>query len=217
MITKNELVQATESAIDKLITIYEGSPFFFYTENDLHCFLYTEIFNIAPIEEWQCKTRDGKQSILLHKEYPTKLRYSAKNLKEVSYGGARGHFDLSIWNPENTEKRLFRVQNSTQFENEQQTFIGIEFDLIEGNRSFESAFHHFNWDFLKLSKNEVEHGYQLVFVRNWANNDDFVKMAIDVASKSQNVAVLYVEASKDRQTSGTLSPRPFLKYLSLLN
>jgi len=198
MIDKKKLVKITESAIDELITTFKRNPYFFYTENDLHCYLYNEIFNKLPIKEWQCQTGDGKTSILLHKEYPTKARYVAKNLKKVTSRGARGHFDLSIWNPEETENRLFRVANSTDFENEQHTFIALEFDLVEGNKSFEAAMHHFKWDLLKLTseENQVEYGYSLVFVRDWANKDDFITKARSEAAKAKNTIVLYIEKDK---------------------
>ena len=105
MVTKKQLVQITESAIDNLITTFKATPYFFYTENDLHCYLYTQLLNRLPKEEWLCKTADGKDTILLHKEYPTKERYSRKALKEGLEKGSRGHFDLSIWNPSKIEER----------------------------------------------------------------------------------------------------------------
>lgn len=126
------------------------TPYFFYTENDLHCHLYHEIYCKLPIEKWQCTTRDGRSSILLHKEYPTKERYSAKELRENVPKGACGHFDLSIWNPEKTREKFFRVRRSVDFNREQHTFIAIEFDLIEENDSLNQAIHHFKWDLLKL-------------------------------------------------------------------
>jgi hypothetical protein len=213
---EEKLVQIVESAIDNLIMIFKKSPYFFYTESDLHCYLYSEILNKLPLEEWQCKTKDGKSSILLHKEYPTKERYSAKALEKVPKG-ARGHFDLSIWNPEQTEERLFRVEKSTDFKNEQQTFIAIEFDLIEGNDSLESAVHHFKWDLLKLrsTKNEIEHGYSLVFVRDWVHTERFLKIMRKEVAEEDRIVVLYAEKVRDNRIVGTLSKKAFLKYRSL--
>ncbi len=175
MVTKKQLVQVTEGAIDYIITTFKATPYFFYTENDLHCYLYNEIHSKLPLEKWQCKTKDERLSVLLHKEYPTKERYSAKELRKNVPRGARGHFDLSIWNPEKTSDRLFRVRRSTDFKQEQQTFIAIEFDLIEGNDGFKQAVHHSKWDLLKLRsmKNEIEHGYLLVFVVTGFIETDF--------------------------------------------
>ena len=131
MVTKDHLQKIVEASIEDLLSTFKGYPYFFYTENDLHTYLYFEIFRRLPQKEWICKTRDGKSSILLHKEYPTKERYSAKLLKENVPKGSRGHIDLTVWNPEKTKERLFRVTPKDSFENEQQTFIAIELDMIE--------------------------------------------------------------------------------------
>lgn len=213
MVSKKQLVQMTESAIDRLIKTFRANPYFFYTENDLHCHLFNEIFNTLRSRDWQCKTMDKKTSILLHKEYPTKARYVARTPAEVPSGGARGHFDLCIWNPDRTRDRLFRTLNSN-FQDEQSTFIAIEFDMIEGNRTLESALHHFERDLLKLrgEKNEVDHGYQLVFVRDWLHRDNFTTGAKNEAAKAQNTTVLYIEKDKDSVNAGTLSQKPFFDY-----
>lgn len=157
MISKEQLVRITETSIDKLITTYKSTPYLFYSENDLHAFLYHDIFSKLPMESWQCETADGKSSILLHEEYPTKERYREKELKENVPKGRRGHFDVCIWNPEKTRDRQLRVIQSARFEEEQQTFIAVEFDLVEHSDSLEQTMHHLKWDLLKLKslRNEV--------------------------------------------------------------
>lgn len=213
MVSKEQLVQISESAIGQLVMTYEVNPYFFYTENDLHCHLFNEMFSKLPLRDWQCVTSGKRTSILLHKEYPTRVRYDAKALKEVESGGARGHFDLCIWNPELTKEKVFRAEHS-DFENEQHTFIAFELDMIERNRNLESALHHFKWDLLKLrgSKNRVEHGYQLVFARDWLHKNSFVAEARSETSKAHNTTVLYIEKDKDNARAGTLSSKPFLDY-----
>ena len=84
MVSEERLVQITESSIDNLIERFKKTPYFFYTENDLHTCLYHEIFSRLSFEEWLCRTGDDKTSILLHKEYPTKARYVARTTEEVS-------------------------------------------------------------------------------------------------------------------------------------
>ncbi|MCZ2808209.1 MAG: hypothetical protein O2V44_02525 [Candidatus Bathyarchaeota archaeon] len=218
MVTKKQLVQITESAIDHLVTTFKKGSYSFYTENDLHCYLYTQLLNSLSREERLCKTADGRDSILLHKEYPTKERYSRKALKEGLEKGARGHFDLSIWNPEKTEERLFRVRRSTDFWREQQTFIVIEFDLIEGNDNLDQAVHHFKWDLMKLKgeRNEVEYGYQLIFVRDWTHSESFLEEVKPLVSGEKSVVILYIENTQQRTAVGTLSGKHFLNYNSFV-
>lgn len=217
MVSREQLVDVVESGINELIRTFQKNPYFFYSENDLHCYLYHEIYGKLVHGDWQCKTRDAKTSVLLHKEYPTKQRHSAKELKEGVPGGARGHFDLSIWNPSKTEERLFRVRQSTDFEKEQQTFIAIEFDLIEGSNGLDSAVHHLRWDLLKLrsAKNEIEQGYLLAFVRDWVHSNKFLEEIRGEVAKEQDIVILYVEKWGGRKRVGTLSLKPFLSYESL--
>ena len=217
MVSKRQLVDIVESSINELVRIYQKNPYSFYAENDLHCYLYHEIFSKLLPTYWLCTTKDEKSSILLHKEYPTKQRYSAKDLRESVPKGARGHFDLSIWNPEKTKDRLFRVRSSTDFEKEQQTFIAIEFDLIEGSNGLDSAVHHLKWDLLKLrsAKNEIEHGYSLVFVRDWVHSNKFLEEIRGEFAEEQDIVILYVEKWGGRKRVGTLSLKPFLSYKRL--
>jgi len=218
MVTKKHLVQITESAIDHLVTTFKKGPYSFYTENDLHCYLYTQLVNSLSMEEWICNTADGKESILLHKEYPTKQRYIEEELKEVDSSGRRGHFDLCIWNPEKTRDKLFRVRRSTEFKREQQTLIAMELDLIEGSESLYDALHHLKWDRMKLAgeKNEVEQGYQLVFVRDWTHSEKFLREIKPLVSGEKSVVILYVENNQNVTKVGTLSRKRFLNYNSFV-
>jgi hypothetical protein len=219
LVSKEMLVQITKSSIGNLIERFIKTPYFFYTESDLHTFLYSDIYSKLPAEEWLCKTKNRKISMLMHKEYPTKDRYNARTLKEEVSKGSRGHFDLSIWNPEITSDKLIRVSSSSDFQTEQQTFIAIEFDLIERNRTFESALHHLRWDLMKLMgiRNKVEHGYQLVFVRDWVHKNDFVAQAKAEAAEANTTTVLYIETNGDASQYGTLSPKSFLNCKPILN
>jgi len=218
MVTKDELLKIVEASIDNLFTNFKKYPYFFYTENDLHTCLYYEIFRCLDQKEWLCKTKDGKISILLHKEYPTKERYSAKLLQENVPKGSRGHIDLTVWNPEKTEERLFRVTSNDSFENEQQTFIAIELDMIERSESLKSTIHHFKWDLLKLrsKKNEIENGYSLVFVRDWLHSEKFLS-EVKKLPQDNKTTILYAESSKDKRLVGTLTQKQFLNYMKLLN
>jgi len=209
MATKQMLVKITEESIRELVSVFKQNPHLFYTESDLHYYLYAKILEKLPMKEWMCKTTEGQTSLLLHKEYPTKNRYSRKLLKKGLEKGSRGHFDLVIWNPEQVEKRYIRTC-SGNFSDEQCTFIAVEFDLKGGNATLD-AFHHFKWDLLKLrdEKNEVEHGYLLLFVRNWIWKDKFLEKARSEVAKEKEVVVLYAEEDKNQRRIETLSFKQF--------
>jgi hypothetical protein len=194
MIPKDQLVKITEKSILNLIKTYRKTPYLFYTESDLHAFLYNQIFNNFPLNQWLCKTSNKTEGLLIHREYPTKERYSRKLLKEGLEKGSRGHFDLAIWNPETTQEHCIRAANQN-FSEEQQTFIAIEFDLEENNAPADLALHHLKWDLMKLKgkKNEVEHGYLLVFGRDWVNKTTFLSQSKESVSEEEKVTVIYVD------------------------
>jgi hypothetical protein len=108
---------------------------------------------------------------------------------------------------------LFRAKLSKDIKREQQTFIAIEFNLIEGNASLAQAIHHTRWDLLKLRKqtNEVKHGYVLFFVREWIHRDEFLRKLKKVQEQPEAI-VLYIENSKGYKTMNTLFQKPFLNY-----
>jgi hypothetical protein len=211
LVSKEQLVEIAELSIENLVKTFRQSPYFFYTESDFHCYLYHKIFHKLSLENLQYETKDKKPSILLHKEYPTKARYSAKQLKVNVTKGARGHFDLCIWNPDKTEERLFRATRPRDFEKEQHTFIAIEFHMIEGNDSLDKAMHHLRWDLLKLKsdKNKVEHGYALVFVRDWIHSEEFLEEIKREIAAENKITVLYTEKKGAKTIIKTLSRKHF--------
>lgn len=216
MMDEKRLVDVVESCINDLVKTFLASPYWFYTENDLHCYLYNLIHKeLASLSYYKCETLDGKRSIILHKEYPTKERYSQKHL-EINPKGKRGHFDLCIWNPELVSQRLFRARLTKAIRKEQQTYVAIEFNLVEANASLNQAIHHIRWDLLKLRKqtNEVKHGYALLFVREWIHKDEFLRK-LQKAQEQPEAVVLYIENSKGYQTVNTLFQKSFLDYKPL--
>ena len=74
---RNIIVQIVSSSINELVSYFIENPYHFYTENDLHCHLFHRIFQKLEVSRLNkpLLTSDGKMSILLHKEYPTKVRY----------------------------------------------------------------------------------------------------------------------------------------------
>ncbi len=186
------LVKLADTCVYDLIRTFFATPHLFYTENDLHCFLYKLLSTrLAETGYGLYETRDRKRSTLLHKEYPTKKRYR-KPVEDPT--GRRGHFDLCIWNPEEVTARLFRSRNSADMDREQQTYIAVEFLLVEGpgRSTLDEAIRHTRWDLLKLKDNEVEHGYVLVFARDWSFREDFLSQ-IRVQKIPSNITVLYIE------------------------
>lgn len=194
--TADSLLRIVETCINDLTETFFSTPYLFYTENDLHCHFYKLLSErLEDAGYGLYETLDKKFSTLLHKEYPTKKRYSRKLIEEKS-NGSRGHFDLCMWNPQEVGKRLFRSGNSKEISNEQQTYFAFELLLVEGTdkSTLKHAINHSLWDMLKLKDNEVSYGYILLFARDWSFREAFLKN-INKQKIPSHVALAYVENS----------------------
>lgn len=197
----NSLLKVVETSVGSLTGTFFLLPYLFYTENDIHCYLYKLLLEgLEDAGYGLYETLDMKFSILLHKQYPTKKRYRKKILKEDPSSRSRGHLDLCIWNPEEVSKRLFRSKNPEEIEMEQQTFFAFELLLVEGKdkSTLEYAIDHTKWDMLKLKDNEVKYGYILIFARDWSFREAFLKK-IRKQKIPSNINLIYVENSHDQK------------------
>lgn len=146
-----------EICIGRLVEKFKESPYVFYTEHDMHCYLYhlvyKELYERGTIEK--CKTYDGEETILLHKEYPP---------IDKKERGRRGPFDMTVLDPVSMARILSKYHNyNLRDHNEKPAspFIAIDLALNYGTE-------HLLRDYRKLTntKNEVKRGYILHFIRD---------------------------------------------------
>jgi len=71
-----EIFWILEDGIVRLVDIFLAKPYLFYTESDLHCYLYHVLWSLSLSRGCRVKV-DGRtvESVLLHRQYPTKGRY----------------------------------------------------------------------------------------------------------------------------------------------
>jgi hypothetical protein len=67
-----------ETAIKSLVQRFRNHPYAFYTETDMHCYLYHRLYS-GGLANVLYRTVEGYDTILLHKEYPTAARYLRKD------------------------------------------------------------------------------------------------------------------------------------------
>lgn len=154
------IFQETGSAIKVLVERFIEKPYFFYTEQDMHAFLYHKLIS-GKLGEHFTKTSSKDQTILVHKEYPTLNEYVGPKGKLT-----RGHFDLIIIDPAHAAEGHWRLYIKKPPYSRHTPKVAIEIGLNEiGNTRLELR--HFNKDFERLTdpKNKVERGYLLFFVR----------------------------------------------------
>ena len=150
-----ELVLQFEKAIKGLVHRFRNHPYVFYTETDMHCYLYHRLYRGGLINGLYT-TAEGRDTILLHKEYPTAIRYRREDgiLVESKIGRRRGAFDISIWDP----KYISTLEHRNQ-----KVLCAAELALNEcGSKNP----HTIN-DTTKLAdRGNVKYGYILFFVRD---------------------------------------------------
>lgn len=151
------LVPQFEAAIRSLVRRFRTHPYAFYTETDMHCYLYHRLYE-GGLVNGLYRTAEGHDTILLHKEYSTVARYQRGDdgrLEESAQGRRRGAFDISIWDPRFIDEHEHRKQKVR---------CAAELALNEcGPRNP----HTLN-DATKLAgpTNEIRYGYLLYFVRD---------------------------------------------------
>jgi len=181
---EHELVSQFEGAIKSLALRFRHHPYAFYTETDMHCYLYHRLYAGGTFNGL-FRTEDGHDTILLHKEYPTVARYSRQDdmtLKNDPNARRRGAFDISIWDPKYVTSREHRRQK---------VLCAAELALNECGRK---SIHTIN-DATKLADpdNEVKYGYLLFFVRDdaaYEKNEEYIQQQLQDAAK--RVCVLFV-------------------------
>lgn len=100
-IIETKVLEAIKSTIRK----FRQHPAFFFTESDLHAYLYHKLYENKSRDLQVAK--DGQDVYLVHREYPTNFRYTKSALLEMDAGyepdsgqGDRGHYDLAVLNPQ---------------------------------------------------------------------------------------------------------------------
>ncbi len=190
------LVSAFESAIDSLIHRFQDHPYVFYTETDMHCYLYHRLYK--PLFNMLYRTAEGHDTILLHKEYPTTSRYTRmsqtdRRLQTDPTGRRRGRFDISIWDPAFIKDLAHR---------QQKVLCAAELALDECD---EQSVHTVN-DATKLADpgNEIRYGYLLFFVRDknaaFVQNETKIRRSLSEAASRVRVVLTRVD--------GKLRPKP---------
>jgi len=142
----NEYTSRVASCLERLGRKFIRHPRPFYTESDMHCYLYCLLY-AGRTFKGLIETVDGKKTILLHKELPTIGRYTrdSQGLLVPSQKGARGHFDIAIINSLHSQRYDMAHQRA---------LIAVELGLDE-------YITHLKNDLAKLTdpRNDVKQGF----------------------------------------------------------
>jgi len=182
---KEKIKNAAEACIEELVKKFRKRPYIFYTEHDIHCYLYhliyKKLYENRLIKE--CRTEDGKETVILHEEYPPIYKEEERR--------SLGHFDIVILNPANIKsvKSIYHHRNLCDcHERPAEPFIAIELALDCDTK-------HLIDDYSKLAKpkNEVEYGYILHFMRD---------INVETRQKKEKFSGLLNEVKRIRDDDG---------------
>lgn len=196
------IFQEVGSAIKDLVERFFSEPFFFYTEQDMHAYLYHELIT-GRLGTERAVTSLGDTTVLVHREYPTLNKYPSESGKAT-----RGHFDLAVIDPAEASKSHWRRQQPLYATHKPKVAVEIGLNEI-GTTKFNLA--HYNKDFTRLTdpENSVERGYLLFFVRreDFLNNSGMHPVINEIPSilsqmceqeqdRTGNLVVVYAECKK---------------------
>jgi len=178
----NKCASRVAFCLERLGRKFIRYPHLFYTESDMHCYLYYLLYAGRPFKGL-IETMDGRRTILLHKELPTIGRYTrdSQGLLIPSQKGARGHFDIAIINSLHSKRYDLKHQKA---------LIAIELGLDEDIK-------HFKNDLVKLTdaRNDVKQGFIAHFAREKTIPADEYKSMKDLLTANPQIGSIIIDRS----------------------
>ena len=94
-----ELLIELETALHALVESFREKPYRYFTEADAHAGLQSWMAG-RTVPRLTLETRDGFETGLLHREFPTFFRFSDPDPAErLGPPASRGHYDVVLLNP----------------------------------------------------------------------------------------------------------------------
>jgi len=158
-------------------------PHLFYTESDMHCYLYYLLYAGRTFKGF-IETKDGRRTVLLHKELPTIGKYARDSqglLVPSDKARARGHFDIAIINSLHSEEYELKHQKA---------LIAVELGLDEDIT-------HFKNDLVKLTdpRNDIKQGFIAHFAREKTIPVDEYQEMKDLLEANPKIGALIIDRS----------------------
>lgn len=204
---KEEIVKCVDNSIIELIEVFCKTPYFFYTEHDIHCFLYQLIASrIKRNDKWHTIINTKKFPTLpIHREYPSKAiyikdsPYTNEEYKKRSNTerGKRKHFDLVVFNDSYIDFSDFKNRN-VSYNDPTTPFIAIQIGLDTDLKHLRG-----DWKSLNEPINCVDYKYLLHFDRKShtkgyidAIETEVNKYKDEIKNKAENDRIYYIDLLK---------------------
>jgi hypothetical protein len=197
----DDLLLAIESHIRTLVNRFKGRASNFFTESDIHSYLYL-VFYRDKLFSKQYPTADRSvKTILIHREYPTFFRFKKRlPVKPAREPAKRGHHDLVVLNPSFLAARpLSTVTNQDisaipQRPKEKPLLAAFEFKMPR-SRIGSGTLEEIEIDFqkLQLSLKWSQSLYMLIFNRHERMAAKWWPELERMAEENPDVKALYME------------------------
>jgi hypothetical protein len=192
-----------ERCINSLGEKFLKRPFNFFTESDAHSFLYYYIFRSgSKALKVTYPSKDGEETVLVHREYPTSFRFRKENMDLFESGG-RGHYDLVILNPDflanhSIDEVIAKDFKKCKVEVQDHLLTAIEFKFIVSPLS-KNMRSEIIKDFRKLvmalEAGQTQTAYLIVFNRS-SHEEDFIREFEELSDLDSRVKGIYIESIK---------------------
>jgi len=179
----NEYSSRVTFCLERLGRKFIQHPHLFYTESDMHCYLYYLLY-AGRTFKGMIETANRRKTILLHKELPTIGKYTRNNqglLVPSKKGKRRGHFDIAIINGLHSKEYDLKHQRALIA-----VELGLDEDIV-----------HFKNDLVKLTdpRNDVKRGFIAHFAREKKIPVDEYKEMKDLLEANPKIESLIVDRS----------------------
>jgi len=178
----NECTSRVVFCLERLGRKFIRYPHLFYTESDMRCYLYYLLYAGRTFKGF-IETKDGRETILLHKELPTTREYirDSQGLLVPSEEGARGHFDIAVIN--GALSKDYDLKN-------QKALIAVELGL-------DVSIKHFKNDLVKLTdaRNGVQQGFIAHFAREKPIPADELSAMKDLLKANPQIRSIIIDRS----------------------
>ena len=198
---EDDLLLAIESHIRTLVNRFKGRACNFFTESDIHSYLYLVFYRDKRFSKEYPTADPSVRTILIHREYPTFFRFKKRlPVKPALQPAKRGHHDLVVLNPSFLADHPLTTATNQDISaiprrpRQKPLLAAVEFKMPR-SRIGSGTLEEIEIDFqkLQLSLEWSQRLYMLIFNRHVRMAPELWPELERMASENPDVRALYME------------------------
>ena len=197
----DDLLLGVESNVKTLVNRFKGRAHNFFTESDLHSYLYLVFYRDKRFSKQYPTGDPSVRTILIHREYPTFFRFRRElPVKSAPKPAKRGHHDLVVLNPSFLAAYPLSIVTNQDISaiprrpKEKPLLAAVEFKMPR-SRIGRGTLEEIELDFqkLQLSLEWSQRLYMVIFNRHVPMAPELCPELERMASENPDVRALYME------------------------